>query len=62
MHVEQDDVYLVEDGLDSRERIRNNKTQEFWISGDFNPLEPHAGRLVGVPGVKKRDGVVRVDR
>ena len=42
MQVEQDDVQLVEDGLESRGRIRNNKTQWFGMPGDFNSLDPHA--------------------
>ena len=43
MQVEQDDVQLVEDLVESRVRIRNKKQQEFGMSGDFNPLEPHTG-------------------
>ena len=47
MHVDQDDVHLVKNGLDSRAKIRNNKTLDFRISGDLNPLHPHAGQLGG---------------
>ena len=53
MQVEQDDVQLVKDGLESGGRIRNKKQQEFGMPADFNPLEPHAGGVGGVTGAQK---------
>ena len=58
MQMDQDDVQLIEDRLESKVRIRNNKNHEFGMPGDFFSLEPYAGHVWEDPGAWKSEGCV----